>query len=330
MEAITPDQRTLAADTDNETGDYSFKSPSPPVASSSAWHMASEVRERKNNDEAGGEKPRKLGVTWDSLTVRGISSDATFNENVVSQLYPFHKKSKDAPLKTIIHNSHGCVKPGEMLLVLGRPGSGCTTLLSVLSNNRLGYEEVTGDVFFGNMSAKEARQYDGQIIMNTEEEIFYPALTVEDTINFAARMKVPNVLPPGIHSAEKYVQAEKDFLLRSVGISHTAHTKVGDAFMRGVSGGERKRVSILECMTTRASVFCWDNSTRGLALFGVFFLDRRALNVEFEHLFIVLGCFPLRLGDGIRRWRRYGEAFSILVLRVPQLRRRRSWRRRDV
>ncbi|KAF3357286.1 hypothetical protein VD0004_g8799 [Verticillium dahliae] len=264
MEAITPDQQTLAADTDNETGDYSFKSASPPVASSSEWHMAPEVRERKNNDESGGEKPRKLGVTWDSLTVRGISSDATFNENVVSQLYPFHKKSKDAPLKTIIHNSHGCVKPGEMLLVLGRPGSGCTTLLSVLSNNRLGYEEVSGDVFFGNMSAKEARQYDGQIIMNTEEEIFYPALTVEDTINFAARMKVPNVLPPGINSAEEYVQAEKDFLLRSVGISHTAHTKVGDAFMRGVSGGERKRVSILECMTTRASVFCWDNSTRGL------------------------------------------------------------------
>ncbi|KAG7122807.1 ABC multidrug transporter atrB like protein [Verticillium longisporum] len=264
MEAITPDQQTLAADTDNETGDYSFKSASPPVASSSEWHMAPEVRERKNNDESGGEKPRKLGVTWDSLTVKGISSDATFNENVVSQLYPFHKKSKDAPLKTIIHNSHGCVKPGEMLLVLGRPGSGCTTLLSVLSNNRLGYEEVSGDVFFGNMSAKEARQYDGQIIMNTEEEIFYPALTVEDTINFAARMKVPNVLPPGINSAEEYVQAEKDFLLRSVGISHTAHTKVGDAFMRGVSGGERKRVSILECMTTRASVFCWDNSTRGL------------------------------------------------------------------
>jgi ABC-type multidrug transport system permease subunit/ABC-type multidrug transport system ATPase subunit len=49
-----------------------------------------------------------------------------------------------------------------------------------------------------------------------------------------------------------------------MGISHTHDTKVGNEFVRGVSGGERKRVSILEVMATRGSVFCWDNSTRGL------------------------------------------------------------------
>ncbi|TGO45117.1 hypothetical protein BCON_0421g00040 [Botryotinia convoluta] len=150
------------------------------------------------------------------------------------------------------------------MLVLGRPGSGCTTLLNVLSNNRLGYEGITGDVSFGNMSANEAEQYRGQIIMNNEEEIMFPTLSVEDTIIFAARMKTPYHLPPGIKTAEEYAQFNKDFLLRSVGISHTASTKVGDAFTRGVSGGERKRVSIIECLTTRASVFCWDNSTRGI------------------------------------------------------------------
>lgn len=47
-------------------------------------------------------------------------------------------------------------------------------------------------------------------------------------------------------------------------ISHTKQTLVGDAFVRGVSGGERKRVSIAEMMTTRARVQSWDNSTRGL------------------------------------------------------------------
>lgn len=229
-----------------------------------AWHMASEVQSMRKGDEEGGEKPRKLGVTWQNLTVKSIGSDATFNENVLSQLYPFHRPGKGAKLKTIVENSNGCVKPGEMLLVLGRPGSGCTTLLSVLANNRRGYEDVTGDVHFGNMSADEAKPYRGQIVMNTEEEIFFPTLSVEDTITFAARMKTPHCLPPGIETHEAYAQSYKDFLLRSVGISHTAHTKVGDAFIRGVSGGERKRVSILECLSTRASVFCWDNSTRGL------------------------------------------------------------------
>ena len=47
-------------------------------------------------------------------------------------------------------------------------------------------------------------------------------------------------------------------------ISHTKSTLVGDEFVRGVSGGERKRVSIAEMMTTRARVQSWDNSTRGL------------------------------------------------------------------
>lgn len=234
-----------------------------PTRSREPWHMTEEVRQRNERDEESGQKPRKLGVTWQNLTVKGISSNATFNENVFSQFYPFHRDGKSKPLKTIIDNSSGCVKPGEMLLVLGRPGSGCTTLLSVLSNNRLGYEEITGNVSFGSMTTEEAKSYRGQIIMNTEEEIFYPTLTVEDTINFAARNKAPHRLPPGT-TRQQYVQDNKDFLLRLAGISHTANTKVGDAFTRGVSGGERKRVSILECLTTRASIFCWDNSTRGL------------------------------------------------------------------
>lgn len=49
-----------------------------------------------------------------------------------------------------------------------------------------------------------------------------------------------------------------------MGISHTQDTKVGNEYIRGVSGGERKRVSILECLATQGSVYCWDNSTRGL------------------------------------------------------------------
>jgi ABC-type multidrug transport system ATPase subunit len=229
-----------------------------------AWHMAEELQAMRDRDEQDGDKTRKLGVTWQNLTVKGVSSDATFNENVLSQFNPFRKAGTSDPTKTILDSSFGCVKPGEMLLVLGRPGSGCTTLLNMLSNHRLGYEEITGNVSFGSMSAEEAKHYRGQIIMNTEEEIFFPTLSVGETIDFAARMKVPYHLPSGIDSAEEYAQLNKDFLLRSVGISHTASTKVGDDFIRGVSGGERKRVSILECLTTRASIFCWDNSTRGL------------------------------------------------------------------
>lgn len=53
-------------------------------------------------------------------------------------------------------------------------------------------------------------------------------------------------------------------LLKMLNITHTRKTLVGNAFVRGVSGGERKRVSILEMMAARAHVVSYDNSTRGL------------------------------------------------------------------
>jgi ATP-binding cassette subfamily G (WHITE) protein 2 (SNQ2) len=55
-----------------------------------------------------------------------------------------------------------------------------------------------------------------------------------------------------------------NMLLRMFNITHTKDTIVGNAFVRGVSGGERKRVSIAEMMITKATVCCWDNSSRGL------------------------------------------------------------------
>ncbi|KAF2090833.1 putative Brefeldin A resistance protein [Saccharata proteae CBS 121410] len=231
------------------------------------WSLMPEVKETQQKKEQDGIKGRKLGVTWTDLTVRGISSDASFNENVISQFNipkQISEGRRGTPVKTILDKSHGCVKPGEMLLVLGRPGAGCTTLLKMLSNRRLGYAEVEGNVRFGSMDYKEAKQYRGQIVMNTEEEIFFPALTVGQTMDFATRMKVPFHLPSGTSSDAEYQHQLKDFLLRSMGISHTHDTKVGNEFVRGVSGGERKRVSIIECLATQGSVYCWDNSTRGL------------------------------------------------------------------
>lgn len=233
----------------------------------SEWSHKPRVVAQYERDVASGVPDRHLGVTWKDLTVRATSSEAAIHENVVSQ-YNIPKLIKESrqkpPMKTIIDNAHGCVKPGEMLLVLGRPGSGCTTLLNMLANKRNGYPEVSGDVHYGSMTAAEASQYRGQIVINTEEELFFPSLTVGQTMDFATRLKIPFHLPNGVTSREDLRVETRDFLLQALGIEHTHDTKVGDAFVRGVSGGERKRVSIIECLATRGSVFCWDNSTRGL------------------------------------------------------------------
>ena len=235
------------------------------MSSQSSFSQLDTIEPKAKLDIASlGLGPRRLGVTWKDLTVTADAADATIHDNFLSQ-YNIFQKLRDSrhkpPVKTIVGNSHGCVKPGEMLLVVGRPGSGCTTLLSVLANRRRGYASVTGDVFYGSMSAAEAEQHRGQIIMNTEEELFFPSLTVAQTIDFATRLKVP--ANEGALQ-EELRQKMQDFLLGSMGMSHARNTKLGNEFIRGVSGGERKRVSIIECLATRGAVFCWDNSTRGL------------------------------------------------------------------
>jgi ABC-type glutathione transport system ATPase component len=102
------------------------------------WRLASQYKGMHMSDRAEG---RKLGVTWKDLTVKVVPSDARLQENVLSQFnIPQQiKESRQKPqLKTILDSSFGCVRPGEMLLVLGKPGSGCTTLLKMLANKRKG------------------------------------------------------------------------------------------------------------------------------------------------------------------------------------------------
>lgn len=106
------------------------------ISKAEDWKLMPVIKGVKAQDEKDHVKPRRLGVTWTNLTVKGVGADSAINENVLSQ-FNIPKLVKEgrqkAPLKTIIDDSNGCVKPGEMLLVLGRPGAGCTTLLKVCS-----------------------------------------------------------------------------------------------------------------------------------------------------------------------------------------------------
>ncbi|KAM0085468.1 hypothetical protein ACKRZS_002306 [Fusarium odoratissimum] len=232
------------------------------------WERMPEVQAIEQPRNEGAPVERRLGVTWKDLTITGLAADSLFNENFFSQFLPAplraNNGSAKSSLRTIIDKSSGCVKPGEMLLVLGRPGAGCTTLLKVLANKRNGFTDVEGEVHYGSLSYQEAKKYQGQIVMNTEEETFFPTLTAQQTIDFATRMKVPYHPPTTFTSRDEARQATRDFLFHMLGVSHTAKTRVGNEFIRGVSGGERKRISILEAMATRGSIYCWDNSTRGL------------------------------------------------------------------
>ncbi|CAG8076282.1 unnamed protein product [Penicillium salamii] len=151
-----------------------------------------------------------------------------------------------------------------MLLVLGRPGSGCTSLLRVLSNDRDSFDEVTGETRFASMDHHEAKQYRQQIMFNNEDDLHFPTLTVNRTMKFALRNKIPEERPDHLNNRKDFVLNKRDDILDSLGIGHTKKNMVGNEFIRGVSGGERKRVSLAEVLAGQSPVQMWDNPTRGL------------------------------------------------------------------
>ena len=151
--------------------------------------------------------------------------------------------------------------PKEVLniraVVLGRPGSGCSTLLKVLSNRRDEYHDVRGDVSYdGLLPNAIEKHHRGDVQYCPEDDIHFPTLTVAQTIRFAARMRAPRERLG--YSREAYADALTELLLSTFGLQHARKTPIGDAIIRGISGGEKKRVSICETLAGRACMTAWD------------------------------------------------------------------------
>lgn len=77
---------------------------------------------------------------------------------------------------------------------------------------------------------------------------------MSETLEFAAYTKVPKTKPGPSSTNKDYINSTTDHILSSLGIGHTKNTIVGNEFVRGVSGGERKRVSLAEVMATQVSI----------------------------------------------------------------------------
>ncbi|RDX52640.1 pleiotropic drug resistance ABC transporter [Lentinus brumalis] len=213
-------------------------------------------------------KRRELGVVFQDLRVVGLGASASFQETLGSALNPLNlvrniQAAMHPATRDILSGFDGVVRPGEMLLVLGRPGSGCSTLLKVLANQRQEYHRVEGDVWYDSLDPDQIeKHYRGDVQYCPEDDVHFPTLTVDQTLRFAATTRTPATRLD--ISRDAHVDRIVEVLETVFGLRHVKDTLVGDASIRGVSGGEKKRVSISEALATRSLMTSWDNSTRGL------------------------------------------------------------------
>ncbi|KAL4900736.1 hypothetical protein BDW74DRAFT_92620 [Aspergillus multicolor] len=214
---------------------------------------------------------RTAGVSFRNLSAFGYGTAADYQMDVANMWlkgYGWMRRKLgfgDRVRIDILRNFEGFVRSGEMLVVLGRPGSGCSTFLKTIAGETHGLwlDEGT-DIQYQGISWDEMHsRFRGEVIYQAETEIHFPNLTAGETLMFAARARTPANRFPGV-TRDQYANHMRDVTMAMLGLSHTMNTMVGNEFIRGVSGGERKRVSIAETTLCGCPLQCWDNSTRGL------------------------------------------------------------------
>ncbi|KAL2816906.1 ABC-2 type transporter-domain-containing protein [Aspergillus granulosus] len=213
---------------------------------------------------------RTAGVAFRNLSVHGFGSPTDYQKDVLNVLLEVSTIARrlvgiKMPKIQILRSFDGVVRSGEMLVVLGRPGSGCSTFLKTIAGEMNGISVSEDTVMnYQGISAKQMHSaFRGEAIYTAETDVHFPQLSVGDTLAFAAAARAPRNRLDGV-SQEQYAKHMRDVVMAMLGLPHTINTRVGNDFIRGVSGGERKRVSIAEATLSQAPLQCWDNSTRGL------------------------------------------------------------------
>ncbi|KAM0046521.1 putative ABC transporter, AAA+ ATPase domain, ABC-2 type transporter [Helianthus debilis subsp. tardiflorus] len=161
---------------------------------------------------------------------------------------------KGAREKVILNGVTGMVCPGEMLAMLGPSGSGKTTLLTALGGRLTG--KLAGKITYNNQPfCGSTKRRTGFV---TQEDVLYPHLTVTETLLFTAMLRLPNCLTRD----EKVNHVER--VIAELGLTRCQNSMIGGPLFRGISGGEKKRVSIGQEMLINPSLLLLDEPTSGL------------------------------------------------------------------
>ncbi|OAY78663.1 ABC transporter G family member 39 [Ananas comosus] len=250
---------------------------------------------RSRMDRVGIDNPT-IEVRFEDLNVdaeayvgnRGVPTFLNFFVNKIMAILSYLHiiPSGKRPI-SILNDISGIIKPSRMTLLLGPPGSGKTTLLLALAGKLDSNLQVSGRVTYNGFDMDEfvperTSAYIGQHDLHIGE------MTVRETLAFSARCqgvgtrydmltelsrreKEANIKPdPDIDLYMKAISVEgqesvvTDYILKVLGLDICADTLVGDAMIRGISGGQKKRVTTGEMLVGPAKALFMDEISTGL------------------------------------------------------------------
>ncbi|KAJ3705677.1 hypothetical protein LUZ61_009382 [Rhynchospora tenuis] len=159
--------------------------------------------------------------------------------------------------KTILNSVSGEAREGEILAILGPSGSGKSTLIDALAN-RIARKSLEGLITLNGEKIDNEENLKAISAYVMQDDLLYPMLTVQETLMFSAELR----LSQSVSSSRKRERVRE--LLELLGLGLVASTIIGDEGKRGVSGGERRRVSIGVDIVHDPAILFLDEPTSGL------------------------------------------------------------------
>eukprot|EP00935_MAST-01C_sp_MAST-1C-sp1_P001639 g1639.t1 len=174
----------------------------------------------------------------------------------------------------ILHNLQATVESGRVLAILGPSGAGKTTLLNVITLQGFG-GQPTGSITL-NGHELTLRMFIKRCAIVTQQDFHWTFLTCRETITFAAALYQQR------SASEQHAQVDE--MLDQMGLAACADTRVGNQFVRGLSGGQKRRLSIAIALLKSPTVMFMDEPTSGLdaaaAASIMSFVKRLSLNAN--------------------------------------------------
>ncbi|CAM6089366.1 unnamed protein product [Calypogeia fissa] len=165
------------------------------------------------------------------------------------------KLKEVARKKVLLNNVNAKANHSEVLAIIGRSGSSKTTLLDALAG-RIDHRSLEGSILVNGKRMDDGLKSISGYVM--QEDALFPMLTVKEILMFSAQLRVPN-------NVTKEQKAERvKALIEELGLSACCDTRVGDEKVRGISGGERRRLSIGVDVIHDPPILLLDEPTSGL------------------------------------------------------------------
>jgi ABC-type multidrug transport system ATPase subunit len=212
--------------------------------------------EQKSAMKKQGWEIEAIGITYKISTKKRehpfkiFTKKQEINQEPKQQVTNLEEASLGA--RHVLKDVYCKAKPWEILAIVGPSGAGKSSLLEVLAGK---LTPQSGSIFVNQNPINKAqfKKASGYV---TQKDTLFPLLTVEETLMFSAKLRLR--LP------QDQLSSEVKFLMHELGLDHVAMTRVGDDRVRGISGGERRRVSIGVDVIHDPEVLILDEPTSGL------------------------------------------------------------------